>query len=58
MDGTQSSGFSWAAGGAPNTAKRAALFQPLHRTSGCAVSRADRLLSRKDNSSRGPHQRL
>ena len=32
-DGTRSSGFSWAAGGAPDTARRAVLFRPLDPTS-------------------------
>ncbi|RXI07755.1 hypothetical protein DVH24_009786 [Malus domestica] len=33
-NGTRSSGFSRAAGGAPDTARRAVLFQPLDPTSG------------------------
>ncbi|KAL5696951.1 hypothetical protein ACHQM5_031190 [Ranunculus cassubicifolius] len=38
-DGTRSSGFSRVAGGAPDTTRRAVLFQPLDPTSGLADSR-------------------
>jgi len=48
VDGTRSSGFSRAAGGAPDTARRAVLFRPLDPTSGWAVSRVGGPLSRKD----------
>ncbi|CAN8222243.1 unnamed protein product, partial [Cochlearia groenlandica] len=34
VSGTRSSGFSWAAGSAPDTTRRAVLFQPLDPTSG------------------------
>ncbi|KAL5697047.1 hypothetical protein ACHQM5_031094 [Ranunculus cassubicifolius] len=44
--------------GAPDTTRRAVLFQPLDPTSGLADSRVGRLLNRKDNSSRGPRRRL
>ncbi|KAK8590393.1 hypothetical protein V6N13_057286 [Hibiscus sabdariffa] len=44
--------------GAPDTTRRAVVFRPLDPTSGRAVSRVGRPLNRKDNSSRGPRQRL
>ncbi|PHT24772.1 hypothetical protein CQW23_35556 [Capsicum baccatum] len=51
VDDIRSSGFSTAAGSAPDTTRRAVLFQPLDPTSGLADSRVGRLLNRKDNSS-------
>ncbi|KAI3475089.1 hypothetical protein L1887_63565 [Cichorium endivia] len=46
--------FKGRRGAAPDTARRAVLFQPLDPTSDLVVSRVGRLLNRKDNSSRGP----
>ncbi|KAI3494845.1 hypothetical protein L1887_40347 [Cichorium endivia] len=58
VGGTRSSGFSRAAGGAPDTARRAVLFQPLDPTIRLSRFQGGQAVKQKRyNSSRGPRRR-